>query len=201
MKKEEFLVELEDVLQREEPCTETDVLEDYDEKQRAINDAETGLKTYPVIPTKQRVAVLIHVKKGTPGINKAPETTQGYVKLAELKIPANALSITDNNIFNITSDVETVENALWTNEKDIVINIGTISDVNERYRVDHNNNGTHKDSVIHKNNIDLGIEATQLKGSDIPMGGESVSIQTNSYGPTTTLKSILIIPNINNSYF
>lgn len=31
MKKNEFLVELEDILQREEPCCENDVLEDYDE--------------------------------------------------------------------------------------------------------------------------------------------------------------------------
>lgn len=31
MKKSEFLVELEDVLQREEPCNENDVLEDYEE--------------------------------------------------------------------------------------------------------------------------------------------------------------------------
>lgn len=31
MKKDEFLVELEDILQREEPCQENDVLEDYDE--------------------------------------------------------------------------------------------------------------------------------------------------------------------------
>ena len=31
MKKEEFLVELEDVLQREEPCKETDDLNSYEE--------------------------------------------------------------------------------------------------------------------------------------------------------------------------
>lgn len=31
MKKEEFLTELEDVLQREEPCSENDILDDYDE--------------------------------------------------------------------------------------------------------------------------------------------------------------------------
>ena len=31
MKKEEFLVELEDVLQREEACNETDILEEYEE--------------------------------------------------------------------------------------------------------------------------------------------------------------------------
>ena len=31
MKKEEFLVELEDILQREEPCNEADILEEYDE--------------------------------------------------------------------------------------------------------------------------------------------------------------------------
>lgn len=31
MKKEEFLVELEDVLQREEPCNETDDLNSYEE--------------------------------------------------------------------------------------------------------------------------------------------------------------------------
>lgn len=31
MKKEEFLIDLEDVLQREEVCNEADVLDDYDE--------------------------------------------------------------------------------------------------------------------------------------------------------------------------
>ena len=31
MKKADFLVDLEDVLQREEPCNENDVLENYDE--------------------------------------------------------------------------------------------------------------------------------------------------------------------------
>lgn len=31
MNKTDFLVELEDILQREEPCYETDVLTDYDE--------------------------------------------------------------------------------------------------------------------------------------------------------------------------
>ncbi len=31
MKKEDFLVELEDILQREEACVETDNLEDYEE--------------------------------------------------------------------------------------------------------------------------------------------------------------------------
>ena len=31
MKKEDFLVELEDILQREEPCLENDLLESYEE--------------------------------------------------------------------------------------------------------------------------------------------------------------------------
>ena len=31
MKRDDFLVELEDILQREEPCLSTDLLEDYDE--------------------------------------------------------------------------------------------------------------------------------------------------------------------------
>lgn len=31
MKKEDFLIELEDILQREEPCNITDLLEDYEE--------------------------------------------------------------------------------------------------------------------------------------------------------------------------
>ena len=31
MTKKDFLVELEDILQREEPCNETDLLEDYEE--------------------------------------------------------------------------------------------------------------------------------------------------------------------------
>ncbi len=31
MNKEDFLVELEDILQREEPCNENDILDDYEE--------------------------------------------------------------------------------------------------------------------------------------------------------------------------
>lgn len=167
------------------------VIEEFDEQQRAVNDAETGLKTYPIITTKQRVKLNVNVKKGIRGVAAAPETTEGWVKLAEIKVSANATSIENEDILNITSDVPSVDNTGWTTEKNGTINIGSISEVNERYRVEHNQDGTHKNKVIHSSNIDFGTNTNQVKGADMPIGGTSTSFGSVSIPSATKLNEVL----------
>lgn len=86
------------------------IVESYDEQQRAVNDPETNIKTYPMLDTKQRIKVYAKVKQGTPGSAVAPTTDVGYVKLAEVKVPANSTEIKTGDIYPITADIEGVEN-------------------------------------------------------------------------------------------
>lgn len=164
---------------------------EYDEQQRAINDAESGIKTYPMINTKQKVSLKVNVKPGIPGDVKAPETTEGYIKIAEIQVKANASEITEENIFNITSDVEKLENENWTNEKDITINIGSISNLNDRFRANHTKDGEHRTRVIHTPNIDFGVSANQVNGAEMPIGGTSVNYGSATINPTDKLTETL----------
>lgn len=146
-------------------------LEAYDVQQRSVNDPETGIKTYPMLNVKQRIKLAAHVKAGTPGSASAPAATAGWVKIAEVKIPANSVEIKAENIFPVTADVGGAENTGWTNEKTSTVSIGHISEINGRFRAEHSKDGSHGVKVIHAANMDFGTGSKQVNASQIPKGG------------------------------
>lgn len=166
------------------------VVESYDEEQRAINDPETNVKTYPMIDVKQRVSLKAQVKPGVAGSAVAPSTTPGWVKIAEIVVKANAIEISENDIINVSADVVGMENENWTNEKTATINIGRISEVNERFRAEHNNDGTHKEAVIQAKNIDFGTTSSQVNGTKIPVG---ITASVGNSEITTTDKISVVV--------
>ncbi len=165
------------------------IVESYDEQQRAVNDPETNIKTYPMLDTKQRIKVYAKVKQGTPGSATAPATDTGYVKLAEVKVPANATEIKESDIYPITADVEGVENTGWTNEKTATINIGTICALTNRLRVEHNQDGSHKENVIKSSNIDFGTASTQVNATKISKGGSAKTAGQSTLNPTDSMST------------
>lgn len=165
-------------------------LEAYDEQQRAVNDPETNIKTYPMLDVKQRAKVVARVKAGTAGSVKAPATTSGWVKIAEVKIPANSVEISAENIFPVTADTEGIDNTGWTNEKRATINIGRISEINSRFRKNHNQDGTHKDKVIHAANVDFGTGSTQVSGERMPKGGPAKTVGSSVLYPIDALSVV-----------
>lgn len=146
----------------------------YDEQQRAFNDLDTGIITYQNVETKQRLKVIYRVKNGVNDSVTAPVTDEGWIKIAEIKYAAGTTELSQSDILNITSDVAGLENTEWTNEKTKTYNIKYISEINERFRKEHQEDGTHKDGVIHRTQLDLGIGNNQINASNISITSKGV---------------------------
>lgn len=163
----------------------------YDNEQRAFNDPDTDAKTYQYVDTKKLMKPIYQIKKGVEGSGVAPDVDSGWVKLAEISIRAGATSIIDTDIHNITADVAGMANTDWTNEQDITYNIGYLSDVNARFRIQHNEDGTHKDDCINSDSLDIGIGSKQINGNILPVGG-SVSIPDQTISSTDSILSVIV---------
>ncbi|MBO4640894.1 MAG: hypothetical protein J5710_14175 [Treponema sp.] len=165
--------------------------ETYDNQQRAFNDPDTDTQTYQYVDTKKLMKPVYRIKKGVEGGSTAPEVDDGWVKLAEVVIRPNNSTILATDIKNITSDVASEDNEDWTTEPDITYNIGYISDVNARFREQHNADGTHKDDVINSDSLDIGTGAKQINGNILPVGG-SVSIPNETIAATDSILSVIV---------
>lgn len=163
--------------------------ETYDEQQRAFNDPDTNVQTYQYVDTKKLMRPVYRIKQGVEGANVAPDHDVGWVKLAEVVIRPNVVALEPEDIKNITSDVAGLANSNWTNNTTATYNIGYISDVNARFRVQHNADGSHKDNVIDTDSLNIGIGAKQINGNVLPVGG-NISIPTQTFTPNDTLLSV-----------
>ena len=164
--------------------------ETYDNQQRAFNDPDTDTQTYQYVDTKKLMKPVYQVKEGVEGAGVAPDVDEGWVKLAEVSIRPGATSILASDIHNITADVAGLENEDWTNETDVTYNIGYISEVNERFRVQHEEDGTHSENSINAFSLDIGTGVNQINGNILPVGG-SVSIPTQTIAATDSILSVI----------
>lgn len=166
--------------------------EDYDEQQRSFIDFETKIETIQNVFTKKRVILQVEVKKGTAGSVISPTTDFGWVKLAEIFVPANSTSIDEWNIYNITSNYKGEENENWTNEKDSTYNFQYISEINKEFQNEHNKDGTHKQKVIGASELDYGVGSNQVNTSILPLG-TSISVDNNQLSASTTTTMFLSV--------
>lgn len=162
----------------------------YDNQQRAFNDPDTDTQTYQYVDTKKLMKPIYQIVEGVEGSGVAPESSAGWVKLAEISIRAGASSILESDIHNITADVAGMNNTDWTTEKNVTYNIGYISDVNARFRVQHKEDGTHANDCINQDSLDIGIGAKQINGNVLPVGG-AVSIPTETIAATDSIFSVI----------
>jgi hypothetical protein len=144
--------------------------EEYDQQQRAFYDTESGGEIYLDMKTKIRLIVNITVKQGVEGIGSAPVVDSGWIKLAEILVPANSLAITNDNIRNVTAITQGNENTEWTNERGRTFYLGSWNELKTMIGKEHNTNGTHKEKVIKAGNIDFGVGANKVNGLEIPLG-------------------------------
>ena len=177
------------------------VVEGYDSQSRKFNDPSTGTKTTQTVNTKKRIKLSVTVKKGSNGSESAPAVDNGYIKLAEVRIPAGTNNITVDLIKNVTARKNGVENADWTTNKQATFNPGYLADIFYTYLVAHNEDGSHKNNSIKAANIDFGTESTQVKGSIIP-AGQSTSIHGADFTSSENLTSLILalVSNVNELY-
>jgi hypothetical protein len=161
-----------------------------DFQQRKFKDPEIGTITTDTIPTKKIITLETMVKKGADGSVTAPIADAGWVKIAELRIPAGTVGITADNIFNITARVKGAENNAWTIEKTRTFNPGYLSELIAMFIQAHNDDGSHKGNVIKAGNIKFGIEAGDVNGGVIPTG-TSLNVLGTNYTSQVTMTAII----------
>jgi hypothetical protein len=86
---------------------------DYDSLTRNYKDPITRIVTSALTYTKTEYGIEFHILKGTPGSGVAPTHTAGWIKVAEVFIPALASAITQSNIKDVRNS------ATWTTEAGI----------------------------------------------------------------------------------
>jgi hypothetical protein len=145
-------------------------IETYDPKRRAFFNPELETGQYFTVDTKKRLVIEFTVKAGDPGSVSAPDTDEGYIKLAEIHVRDGAASLEDDDIKGVTARIPGEANTGWTNETARTFALRTLRELQTMFLVGHNENGQHRDAVIKAANIDFGTGNNQVRGTIIPLG-------------------------------
>jgi hypothetical protein len=164
--------------------------EPYDYQDRKFRNPTTGEETTQNIATKKRIILNVSVKKGEAGSVTAKPADVGFVKLAEITVPAATVSINDDNIKNITARSVGVENGNWTMDKARTFNPGYLTDLVTVLLHDHKEDGSHKNESIKAANILFGNEAGAVKGTVIPTG-ESMNVRGIDYSALSGITQVM----------
>lgn len=175
--------------------------EGYDQQQRKFNNPSTGTKTTKTVNTKKRIKLTVVVKKGSNGSESAPVVDSGYVKLAEVRIPAGTNNITNEMIKNITSRKAGIANTEWTTNVSATFNPPFLTDTFYTYLIAHNENGSHKDGAIKAAHISFGTDGDKVKGSIIPTG-QSKTINGVDFSSLDSITALIdaLADNVNALY-
>jgi hypothetical protein len=146
------------------------ILKEYDSQRRAFFDPELMNGRYYTVPTKVELAVEYKAAAGEEGSGAAPPVDEGYVKLAEIFLPAGENVILDSRIRNITALVSGGDNELWTREKKASFYLGSLSGIKTMFGLEHNKDGTHRAGSIKLPYLKIGASGDALRGSVLPLG-------------------------------
>lgn len=102
------------------------LIEDVSPDTRQFKDPTSGAITSSTIDTELEYKTEIQVVAGSPGGN-APSTTAGWIKIAEILIPASSLTVVNANIYNVDAEKAGVANTNWTTDTAPVYLNGTVS--------------------------------------------------------------------------
>ena len=173
----------------------------YDSQSRKFIDPSTGTETTQTVNTKKKIALSVVVKKGSNGSESAPAVDSGYVKIAEVRIPAGTNNITEDLIKNIDARKYGVNNTDWTTNKAATFNPSYLANIFHTFLENHNEDGSHKSAVIKAANIDFGTGAAQVKGSSMPTG-QSMSVHGVDFTSTQSVTDLIVAlaNNTNNLY-
>ena len=96
---------------------------------RQFKDPETEDITESTIDTEVQYITEIKVLAGTPGTGLSLAVETGWIKIAEILVPAASLTVIDANIFNVDAEKAGVNNTNWTVTMASIYRNGTISEM------------------------------------------------------------------------
>ena len=162
----------------------------YDFQDRKFRDPASGAETIENMPTKKRISLEVSVKKGSSGSATAPPADTGFIKLAEIVVPAASVSINAENIKNITARSENAENGTWTIDKTRTFKPGYVADLVATLLTNHKEDGSHKDRIIKATNILFGNQVEAVRGLIIPTG-ESMNVSGTDFDALAGITQVL----------
>ncbi|MHB9296817.1 hypothetical protein PilKf_02600 [Pillotina sp. SPG140] len=169
------------------------MFEETDPGARAFYHIESEQFNFQQVHTRLRYTITYNIKTSAPGVAVAPETDEGYIKIAELLLSASSNTF---SIYTVTAQRIGEANTDWTNEKTRTVYLGGLDELKEQWLTEHTITGTHRDKVIHAANIDFGTGTNQVKASLIPLGvtisSGTTSRQANESIPAALQKEITI---------
>jgi hypothetical protein len=140
-------------------------------QRRAFFDPELENGRYYNVDTKVKLIVDIKILKGEENSSPvAPPVEEGYVKLAEIFLPAGETMITDDRIRNVTALVDGEDNKEWTTNLKSTFYLGSLSDMKTMFGKEHNRDGTHRTGVIRLPYLKIGLAEDALRAMAIPLG-------------------------------
>jgi hypothetical protein len=105
------------------------VTEDIDDESRQFKNPSTGVVSPTVIYTKTEYKIEYSVVDGTPGSGVAPNATAGWMKIAEIYVPAGSSTVIDSRIYNVDAVAPGLANTNWTAQTTATYRVGTIGEL------------------------------------------------------------------------
>jgi hypothetical protein len=103
--------------------------EDTTPELRQFKDPNTGSISQNSINTVREYKTEIKVLTGVPGSGVAISAEPGWIKIAEILVPAGSSSVVNANIYNVDAVVSGGTNTNWTNDQTAIYRNGSQSEV------------------------------------------------------------------------
>ena len=159
----------------------------FNTQTRRMLDPTTGNTFNDTVQTQKRTTVLFDCLKGVSGAacaESADPDSDGYVKLAEVRINAGQTRLADSDIFNITANFEGDVNTDWTRDKDSVFNPGYLTTDKLQEIIESVDTKVNKTSTANK-----------VYGTD--QNGAQTLYSKDSFTPSDFIKSAVLQDNGN----
>lgn len=140
--------------------------EDFNGESRAFKSPTTGEITYSIVNTRTKVFFEIRCMAGIPGSGAAPAVSAGWMKLAEVLVPAGATQIITANVRGLTAQEDGTENTAWTVNKSVTFNLGSVESIKNTLYA-HVRNNTTSINTVHgiRQGHGNGFDADTLDGT------------------------------------
>ena len=141
---------------------------------------------------RQSPKIEIEAIQGLDNSELAKNTEPGQIKIAEVRIKAGREILDNSDIHFVSAMFDGEQNKEWTSEKSSTFYIVPIVQTLQRFFKIHNPDGSLKDNVVNKNNLNLSL-GDAITSNDLAIGekiekrAEELNAATGQYSPVVPI--------------
>ncbi|UTY31738.1 hypothetical protein [Treponema putidum] len=141
---------------------------------------------------RQSPKIEIEAIQGMDNSELAKNTGPGQIKIAEVRIKAGREILDNSDVHFVSAMLDGEQNKEWTSEKSSTFYIVPIVQTLQRFFKIHNPDGSLKDNVVNKNNLNLSL-GDAITSNDLAIGekiekrAEELNAATGQYSPVVPI--------------